>query len=84
MPCSLIYTDISEVLTASFIKALKTEAVNISKTLCNIYQTIQHNIPKDSQPSSYSLPQEPEISPTNDMLISMLFKLKLQPEVKIT
>jgi hypothetical protein len=48
-----ICTDVSDVLAASIIRALKKEAT--CKTSTN-YQTIRRYNPEGSQPSSYSLP----------------------------
>jgi hypothetical protein len=46
--CILIEIDISEVLTASSIRiAMMMEAVSFSEMLVNLYETAQHNIPKD-------------------------------------
>jgi hypothetical protein len=46
-PCSLIETDISEVLTASII-TLMMEAVSTSEMSVNFYKTTWRNIPEDS------------------------------------
>jgi hypothetical protein len=42
------FTDISEVLAASIIRAMMMEAASISETSVNFYQTTQRNIPEDS------------------------------------
>jgi hypothetical protein len=53
-PCSLVkFTDVSEALAASIIKAvsaecLMMEGVSTSKTSVNFYQTRQRNSPEDS------------------------------------
>jgi hypothetical protein len=41
------FTDVSEVLAASIIRAM-TKAANICETSVNFYQTAQHNNPEDS------------------------------------
>jgi hypothetical protein len=41
-------TNISEVLTASIIRAMMMETVSTSKTSVNFYQTTWRNIPEDS------------------------------------
>jgi hypothetical protein len=51
-----IKTDVSEVLTVSFIRAMSTlmmRAVSTSETSVNIYETTRRNIPEDSQPSLF-------------------------------
>jgi hypothetical protein len=42
------FTYVSEVLTASIIRSIMMEAVRISETSVNFYETTQRNIPEDS------------------------------------
>jgi hypothetical protein len=42
------FTDVSEVLTASIVRAIRMEAVGTSETSVNFYQTIRHNTREDS------------------------------------
>jgi hypothetical protein len=43
------FTDVSELLTASIIRALMMEAVSICETLVTFCETTRLNIPDDSQ-----------------------------------
>jgi hypothetical protein len=46
--CSLVnFTDVSEVLTASIIRAIMMEAASTYETSVNFYQTTRRNIPED-------------------------------------
>jgi hypothetical protein len=50
-PCSVTFTDVSEVLSASIIRALiavMMEVVTTSETSTNFYCTIRCSIPEDS------------------------------------
>jgi hypothetical protein len=42
------FTDVSEVLTASIIRAMTIEAASSCETSVNFYQTTQRNIPEDN------------------------------------
>jgi hypothetical protein len=42
------FTDVSEMLAASIIRALMAEAVSTSETSFSIYQTTRRNIPEDT------------------------------------
>jgi hypothetical protein len=53
-PCSLLeVNDVSEVLAASIIIALMTEAANTSQMSVNFYQTTRRNNPEDSHLQLY-------------------------------
>jgi hypothetical protein len=58
-----MFTDVSEVLAASIITALRMEAANTSETSANFYHTKRLNIPEDSHlhilPTSISLGMVP-------------------------
>jgi hypothetical protein len=43
-----MFTDVSEVIAASIIKAMMMETASTSGTSANFYQTIQCNNPEDS------------------------------------
>jgi hypothetical protein len=61
-PCSLVeFTDVSEVLAASIIRAIMMEAVSTSQTSVNFYQTTRRNNPEDSHLRSLSCSQEPAL-----------------------
>jgi hypothetical protein len=44
-----VFTDVSQVLAASIIRALMMEAASTSETLVNFIKTTRRNIPEDSR-----------------------------------
>jgi hypothetical protein len=65
-PCSLVVTNVSEVLAASIIRAMM-EAARASETLVNFYQTTRRYNPEDShlrQITKFLRPISQELKPS--------------------
>jgi hypothetical protein len=57
------------VVAPRWAKALMLEAVSISATLINFYQSTRSNKPKHSRPSSHLPPRDPEVLKTNIRMV---------------